>query len=138
MHPEFLLPDFGTACMYLCNDRLAERLLEVSELATRHLEQGVDPAVLFGLLQGQHCDFFKFYETMSLFALAARVNGNEDQEAKFLAGVRASLRAGPTSRIPFWCGGLDESTVEAVLAEGRSKGASPSFESAVRQVSAAL
>lgn len=120
MHPEFLLPDFSTACMYLQNPTLTQRLLEVSELAIRHLEHGVDPAVLFGKMH--HCDFPKFYETMSLFAIAAHVNGDADQEAVFLAGVLACA-----------ADRLDENTVKAVLREGL-----PGITLAVQHVSAAL
>merc|ERR1711918_92878 len=95
----------NASCMYLQNRTLAARLVEVSELASRHLERGVDPAVLFGKMH--HCDFPKFYEAMSLFAIAAHVNGDAKQEARFLAGVRAC-----------GCNSLDEGTVKAVVQEG--------------------
>jgi hypothetical protein len=110
MHPELLLH----------NRTLAARLLEVTELATTHLELGLDPVVLFGKMH--HCDFPKFYEAMSLFSIAAHVNGNAGQEATFLAGVRA-------------CGAdrLDESTVAEVLREGM-----PNIALAVQCLAAAL
>mmetsp|Transcript_157908 Transcript_157908/g.294566 ORF Transcript_157908/g.294566 Transcript_157908/m.294566 type:complete len:242 (+) Transcript_157908:69-794(+) len=120
MHPEFLLPDFKTACAYLCDCVLAERLLEISNLATKHLEDGVDPAILFGRMH--HCDFPKFYEAMTLFALAAHMNGNAAQEGNFLAGIRA-------------CGAdcLEQNTVNAVISEGI-----PGIDLAEKHLSAAL
>merc|ERR1712232_933907 len=48
MHPEFLLPNFHAACMYLRNGLLSARLVEITRLATEHLKQGIDSAVLFG------------------------------------------------------------------------------------------
>lgn len=120
MHPEFLLPDFKTACAYLRDPVLADRLLEVSSFAIQHLQAGTDPAVLFGKMH--RCDFPKFYEAMTLFAIAAHVAGDADKEAKFLGGVRA-------------CGveDLEPSTVDAVMHEGF-----PGIGLAVEQVAAAL
>merc|ERR1712216_1071714 len=71
---------------------------------------------------GHHCDFPKFYEAMSLFAIAARVNGDMEREADFLMGIYA-------------CGAddLDESTVREVLREGN-----PKVCLAIRQTSVAL
>merc|ERR1712181_19234 len=103
--------------MYLHNTTLAENLLQVSALATGHLQRGVDPKILFGDMHS--CDFPKFYETMSHFAIAARVNGNAEQEAEFLAGVRACgphLARYKLSQEAVLS--LESRTVKAVLHEG--------------------
>jgi uncharacterized protein (DUF1810 family) len=90
MHPELLLPNFKAACAYLKDPLLAERLLQVSSLATDHLDMGVKPSDLFGKMH--HCDFPKFHEAMSMFALAAYLNGDLAQADEFMRGVAACKR----------------------------------------------
>lgn len=104
-----LLPNFEAVCAYLQHPLLAERLLRVSNLASQHLENGVDPAVLFGKMH--HCDFPKFHEAMSMFALAAHLNEDLEQRDAFLRGVRACRKSY-----------LDEQVVDAFLKEDYKDG----------------
>jgi uncharacterized protein (DUF1810 family) len=108
MRPELVLPNCKAVCAYLQQPLLAERLLEVSSLACEHLENGVAPAVLFGSMH--HTDTPQFYEAMSMFAIAAHLNGDHHQRRAFVRGVLA-------------CGfySLDGKVVETFLKEMSAK-----------------
>eukprot|EP00746_Dinoflagellata_sp_MGD_P125438 gnl/MRDRNA2_/MRDRNA2_60196_c0_seq1.p1 gnl/MRDRNA2_/MRDRNA2_60196_c0~~gnl/MRDRNA2_/MRDRNA2_60196_c0_seq1.p1 ORF type:complete len:272 (-),score=46.69 gnl/MRDRNA2_/MRDRNA2_60196_c0_seq1:29-844(-) len=87
-YPQFLLPDLNAACEYLGDVILAQRLVQATQLATRHLRDQVAPEVLFGKMH--EYDFPKFRETLSLFAVAALLRRDEDQMLVFLQGLSAS------------------------------------------------
>ena len=89
---------------------LARRLAEITRVATAHLTAGVNPAVLFG----RGPDDEKFYETVSMFALAALGLRDATAAAVFCDAVRATS----TGRRE-----LHPSTVDAIIAEtGESVG----------------
>lgn len=108
--PQYLLPDLATARLYLEQDDLRARLLEISVAATEHLQAGVRPEQLFGR---QHkYDVPKFHETMTAFAVAGRLCAKPDVEAACLAGIAALTRGG----------GLHRPTVQILVGGGVGSG----------------
>ena len=65
--PHFLLPDFDAARAYVRHPTLCGRFHEITTAAVTHLQQGVNPRVLFGSVT----DCSKFQECMTVFAVAA-------------------------------------------------------------------
>lgn len=84
MRPEFLLPDMATAQALLRDDILATRLVEITTDAVEHLQKRVPPAVLFG---GEG-DAVKFYESMTIFAVAAAESNDIDRTSFFVTALR--------------------------------------------------
>ena len=76
IYPIFLLPTIFSAWLFLQDGKLRERLIEISNAATYHLKNGVDPSILFG---HQHkYDAPKFHEVMSCFYLIAEKDGDRE------------------------------------------------------------
>lgn len=100
--PTFLLPNFHAAQLYLQDDVLSGRLVEITEAALVHLRRGVKPQVLFG----SSTDASKFKETMTFFAIAAVENHDA-----------ARLQLCATALDLCGRGQLDTRALEAVVAE---------------------
>jgi uncharacterized protein (DUF1810 family) len=83
--PQFILPDVGIVCDYLCTPILAERLRDISGIAAAHMKDGIDPNMLFGRQAAY--DFPKFKEAMTFFAVAAHLNGNMEQKQWLLEAL---------------------------------------------------
>ena len=72
--PHYSLPSFAAAVEFLHDPVLSLRLSAITRVATGHLRNGVPPEVLFG----SGTDAAKFYETVTLFAVAAAVGKRSD------------------------------------------------------------
>jgi uncharacterized protein (DUF1810 family) len=112
--PQYLLPDLATARLYIGEDDLRGRLLEISAAATAHLQAGMLPEQLFG--QQHRYDAPKFHETLTAFAVAGRLcsaqHYGQEVETACLAGIAALTQGGPAP------GGLHQGTVEILTGPG--------------------
>ena len=124
---QFLLPDLSACTEYLRDPVLRERLLTISRVATAHLQRGVSSQALFG---SQHkYDAPKFHETMTAFALSARIATEPVVEEVCIAGALAvAPKSGlhePTMRI-FLDGGTEAEILAArSLTEACGMGPAP-------------
>lgn len=100
--PSFLLPNFRAVQLYLQDDVLSARLVEITEAAISHLQRGLKPQILFGSIT----DASKFREAMTLFALAALENGDVMQLQLFVEALDRCCR-----------GELEPRAVDAIMAE---------------------
>ena len=109
--PQYLLPNLAAACLYLEQTDLRNRLIQITAAATSHLQAGVPPEELFGV-QHRH-DAPKFHETLTAFAIAARLCGErrtygQEVEETCLAGISAVTQGG----------GLHQGTIDVLCGTG--------------------
>eukprot|EP00040_Diaphanoeca_grandis_P037441 m.243773 g.243773 ORF g.243773 m.243773 type:complete len:182 (-) comp33819_c4_seq1:220-765(-) len=88
--PLLLLPNLSCAIQYLRDPVLSQRLIEITEVARVHLERGIKPKTLFG----SAIDAEKFYETTTLFAVAALFAKKVHSVRIFVAALRSIRRDG--------------------------------------------
>lgn len=92
--PQFLLPDFAAVLQYLALSTLAQRLMEITDVAREKLQTGVAPQVLMG----SATDAGKLPESLTLFALAAAVAGSREMLELFCDCLEALHRAGAKAK----------------------------------------
>ena len=107
--PGLMLPGVGTARHYLEHETLGPRLLRITEVATRHLVQGVRPNVLFG----SGIDAEKFLEVCTCFYIAASAASGEGPSASLVEAAATFKAALVAARA-----GLDAHTVAIAAKQG--------------------